>query len=167
MGPSFLWKCEDSWPKQEVAEQLSVDDPEVKGTSLATTVSVSDATVRVDEVIERFSLWHTLKKFVAWILTFKSNLRKPRSGENKELEKRSKGLPIQPLSVTEMREAERALIQYVQRKHYAQEIENLKELNKNFSDGYLRQVKVKTKTIVLERPIGKCVLFEAAEERVY
>ena len=167
MGPPFLWKCEDSWPKQEVAEQLSVDDPEVKSTSLATTVSVGDATVRVDEVIERFSLWHTLKKFVAWILTFKSNLRKPRSGANKELEKRSKGLPIQPLSVTEMREAKRALIQQVQGKHYAQEIESLKELNKSFSDGYLRQVKVKTKTTVLERPIGKCVLLEAAEERVY
>ena len=32
------------------------------------------------------------------------------------------------------------------------------------SDGFVRRVKVKTKTTVLERPVTKCVLLEATEE---
>ena len=77
MGPSFLWEQEDNWPNQStIVEELSSDDPEVKKTTLVGAVCKKEATVEIDEVFKRFSSWHDLKKFVAWILRFKTNLRK-------------------------------------------------------------------------------------------
>lgn len=77
MGPSFLWEQEDNWPNQTtIVEELSSDDPEVKKTTLVGAVCKKEATVEIDEVFKRFSSWHDLKKFVAWILRFKTNLRK-------------------------------------------------------------------------------------------
>ena len=69
----------------------------------------------VTEITERFSSWLHLKKVVAWIMWFKSNLHKliryRRSKESSQIKPSSK---ISPIAMTELREAEHAILNYVQ-----------------------------------------------------
>lgn len=113
-------------PSYPFAEDLSDDDPEVKKTAMVGAVLTKDATVEMDKVFERFSSWHNLKKFVAWMLRYKANLRKPCPQVQTKPVKQTGKPTIQPITVTEMCGAERAIIKYVQQGHFKEEIESLK-----------------------------------------
>lgn len=76
MGPPFLWQPEDKWPSYLGVEELCEDDPEVKkDAKVGGVLTVGDA-IQVDQLLERFSSWHRLKKFVPWFLKYKTSLRK-------------------------------------------------------------------------------------------
>ena len=132
-GPSFLWEQTDKWPNLSSVEKISSDDPEVKKTISVGAVHTKEATVKMDEVFNRFSSWHDLKKFVAWILRFKTNLHKACCQAFREPVKQKGSQPIQPISTIEMRDAEQSIIKCVQEGHFKEEIESLK-LTKNHED---------------------------------
>jgi len=75
-GPDFLWQNKENWPKRPSVMDQDTEDhcaPEVKK---ATFVSPShSAIVEIDKLFDRFSSWFQLKKFVAWMLRYKSQLR--------------------------------------------------------------------------------------------
>ena len=79
MGPDFLWKPSKEWPERPaVMNQLPKKDPEVKEDKKSCATIVQRA-ASVEDILHRFSSWHKLKKFVAWILRFKANLVKVRN----------------------------------------------------------------------------------------
>ena len=49
-------------------QELSEEDPEVKKDAKVGGVLSDDDAIQVDQLLERFSSWHSLKKFVAWFL---------------------------------------------------------------------------------------------------
>ena len=55
-------------------EELSEDDPEDKKDAKVGGVLTDGDAVQVDQLLERFSSWHSLKKFVAWFLRYKTSL---------------------------------------------------------------------------------------------
>ena len=100
-GPDFLLGSPQSWPQQPDFKCSDLEDmAEIKQSPLVyTTVVEPDI---VGELIQRYLSWHRLKKAIAWILRFKSYLK---------CHSCSKG----PLTVEELRQAERAIILYTQK----------------------------------------------------
>ena len=77
-GPAFLTKAESEWPvdrasSDRVAEELNLEDPEVKKSVF--TNMVQGEHTRIDELFERYSSWEGLKPGVAWLLRVKDFLR--------------------------------------------------------------------------------------------
>ena len=68
MGLPFLWQSGDKWPSYPGVEEPSEDDPEVKKDTKVGDVLTDGDAIQVDQLLERFSSWHSLKKFVAWFL---------------------------------------------------------------------------------------------------
>lgn len=123
-GPEFLWRPSEVWPKRPdgLGEVLS-NDPEVKK-EVITCISVKDEGVRiVDSIIEHFSSWARLKKFFAWMLRFRQNLlvayRKRSNGNSANDHRQS---TIKPITVTELKIAERELLKHVQETNFPEEL---------------------------------------------
>ena len=55
-------------------EDLSEDDPEDKKDAKVRGVLTDGDAVQVDQLLERFSSWHSLKRFVAWFLRCKTSV---------------------------------------------------------------------------------------------
>ena len=67
---------EVEWPNSEVELDLPEGDPEVKKTIVKScTAVVEEKRQEMDVILQRFSSWYRLKKFVAWMLRLKKNLR--------------------------------------------------------------------------------------------
>ncbi|XP_022784631.1 uncharacterized protein LOC111325153 [Stylophora pistillata] len=131
LGPEFLMKTEDHWPKCiETLERISDEDPEVKKEAKAGGASRKEDPELVDEMMKRFSSWHKLKKFILWVLPYKENLRN--SGDClKNPKDQTKTKIATPISVKEMEVAEREILKYVQRKSFPEEMEILKSKETN------------------------------------
>ena len=75
-GPDFLWKSEDAWPSQQcLVSMVAENDPEVKRESLVLSTK-AEAGSTLGQFFGCLSKWHRLKKFVAWILRYRANLRR-------------------------------------------------------------------------------------------
>ena len=126
-GPDFLWQNEENWPKRPPVMDQDTEDhcaPEVKK---ATFVSLSHpAIVEIDKLFDRFSSWFQLKKFVAWMLRYKSHLRhavaKRKRGEALQFNGERK---VNPLDVKEMEHSEKAIIKAVQGRSFHDELLSL------------------------------------------
>ena len=109
---------------------ITDDDPEVKAetATYSTRTSTRDP---VAETIEKFSSWSHLKKVVAWILRYKTNLYNLAKNESREEPPKSKSpsksSTISPISVTELNNAESAILKYIQNKFFKQEYDQLNE----------------------------------------
>ena len=64
----FLRQSEDKWLSYPGVEELSEDDPKDKKDAKVGGVLTDGDAVQVDQLLERFSSWHSHKKFVAWFL---------------------------------------------------------------------------------------------------
>lgn len=126
LGPEFLMKTEDHWPKcTETLERISDEDPEVKKEAKAGGASQKEHPKLVEGMMKRFSSWHKLKKFIAWVLRYKENLRNARDCLKNPKDQRKTKIAT-PISVEEMQVAEREILKYVQRESFPEEIEILK-----------------------------------------
>ena len=96
-------------------QELSEDDPEVKKDAKVGGVLTDGDAIQVDQLLERFSSWHSLKKFVAWFLRYKTNLRKFCVPNKEKSVKPIVKSVVEPISVPEMREAERSIVKYFKR----------------------------------------------------
>ncbi|XP_063968368.1 uncharacterized protein LOC129265564 [Lytechinus pictus] len=142
-GPAFLKKGESEWPrcpispesrKSSLDGELSGEDPEVKKNVF--TITAEDKVI--DPLIDRYSTWDRLKRAVAWILRVKDHLH---SRVKKDDSFSSTG----DLTVHELKKAERALIQHVQRQVFPSAFNgssssktSLRKLNPIIKDGMLR-----------------------------
>ena len=112
-------------------------------------MSIENASrVTVDEIIERFSSWEKLKRFVAWILRYRANLRKAtakRSKANMNINIDPFSLDVRPLDLNEMRQAEKKILKYVQGSRFQEELVSLNRANyqsdemEEYSKGTIRK----------------------------
>ena len=124
-GPEFLTQSTETWPQRPVDMNATIpdDDPEVKKDSV---VYMSEASIR-DPALET---WTHLKKIVAWILRYKSNL----SRLSKE-RRRGVTSPIQstgttkPITIAEQNNAEFEILKHVQSRCFKEELGCLKQLD--------------------------------------
>lgn len=129
-GPEFLSQPSDTWPKRPADMNTTIpdDDPEVKKDSV-TYLSQVTARDHTSEIFERFSSWVHLKKFVAWMLRFKSNFsclsKKRKAGEPVSIQSTSTATPI---TIAELNNAEFEIIKYVQSQCFKEEQDILKRV---------------------------------------
>jgi len=132
-GPAFLSKPECEWPETpEISPQNLEADPEVKSACVSvsaavvvgTTVAESDIG-GVDRLIEYHSDWLRLKRCAAWWMRIKgalvSRIRLKKAGAPMTCT-----IDMSPLRFEDLKGAEHAVIEYVQGKHFAAELEALK-----------------------------------------
>ena len=106
VGLPFLWQSEDKWPSYPGVEELSEEDREVKKDAKVGGVLTDGDSIQVDQLLEKFSSWHSLKKFVAWFLSLCKFCARDKEKPVISAMKSS----IEPISVPEMREAERSIM---------------------------------------------------------
>ncbi|XP_044182749.1 uncharacterized protein LOC114952001 [Acropora millepora] len=127
MGPAFLWMDEEAWPHASIAtsDPGEIADEEVKATFATDAVQAPARSIDLEELFKTFSSWMKLKRFVAWILRFKRNLR-DLTARGMEKERSASKRKIQPINVEELRQAEKAIIEVVQSKAFKEELLSLK-----------------------------------------
>ncbi len=130
-GPEFLWVCEENWPKipTAISEEIreAPTEEEVK-TVLATTTHPEE--YDVTEVFKRFSSGLSLKKFVAWILRLRSQLRNAAARRKKEKPLQSNQVQkVDPLRVQELEDAEKVIIKAIQSRCFHNELLFLQSAN--------------------------------------
>ena len=73
-GPQFLWGLDNCWPTQlSTTLTINDDDPELKHDVQNFSVG-RQSDITMDEFIERFSSWQRLKRFIAWMLQYRTAL---------------------------------------------------------------------------------------------
>ncbi|KAK0150310.1 hypothetical protein N1851_008772 [Merluccius polli] len=131
-GPEFLKKREKEWPKiPEDLGPLAPDDQEVRK-DITVNATQMDERNPISRLVEHYSSWDRLKRAVAWLLKLKGRLLLV-GQERKSLMKANPGSNPTPgpthgaecLSVEDMKEAEKAIIQFEQRQHFGQELAHL------------------------------------------
>ena len=169
-GPGFLWKVESEWPQQPpMVSQVPADDPEVKGTTMASSnvVVVNQSAGVASKLICHFSDWHRLRTAVAVFLRVKKilqtrckermNVKEEVSKDNKSLADRRKPSttkrirhkdteePCSPLTVQDLVDAELAILKFDQDLAFGKEIHALQALeNENSLDNEKLQKQKKT-----------------------
>lgn len=136
-GPDFLHLPPSKWPKLDLdSSSISADDPEVKREIKVNAVTTHNDSP-TNHLIHYFSSWRKLKTSVAWWLELKekrlllSQKRKEyvaKQNENveKEFKKFKATLGKSSLTSERIEEAERAIIQFVQKQKFSSEISSLK-----------------------------------------
>ena len=125
-GPDFLWKSEGAWPSQQcLVSMVAENNPEVKRESQVLSTK-AEAGLTLGQLFGRFSRWHRLKKFVAWILRYRANLRRIVERRKSGPMPLNKGARIEPITVEEMNKAEREILTHVQNDSFKEEIATLK-----------------------------------------
>ena len=140
-GPEFLWQDKSSWPEPINLSPVSDKDPEVRGGRICVTKESKPNPVKT--LIEANSSWTKLLKSVAWLLRLKRILR------NRVCIKMKRDIPKKPehcsskgeLTLKELYNAEREVIQFVQSKSFSLEEcdtpKSLRKLNPERRDGIL------------------------------
>ena len=126
-GPSFLTQPKETWPKQpDDLCNLPEDQPEIKKTivhACAATTTTNPTHSELNNVFNRFCSWIRLKKAIAWILRYKTNLRK--SVQKRKLNDESKcqqpTIGVEPIRTDEMMKAEHEIIKYIQTKYFKED----------------------------------------------
>ncbi|XP_038052505.1 uncharacterized protein LOC119725213 [Patiria miniata] len=117
-GPEFLWQDEKSWPATPQTPNLLETDREVKKVAVTRATGGAVTADPVARLISKYFSWNHLKKAVAWVLRCKKWL----------IERRSRSIwSGNRLTAAEMDDAELAVIRYVQRINYEQEIRDLEK----------------------------------------
>ena len=126
-GPDFLWKSEEDWPNQQFkTSTVAENDPEVKKESQVFSTKTETEKNTLNQLFRHFSQWYRLKKFVAWLLRYRANLRKA------ALQRKSGSMPdnqvisIEPMTVEELDMAESVILAHVQKESFKEEIAILK-----------------------------------------
>ena len=113
-GPDFLRKEESEWPRlPDSFEDKEEEDVDVIQPKVCCVTRAQETAT--DRLLDHYSDWYRLKKAVAWMLRFKKYL------QAKRLRTKSASL----LSVTELEDAEKAIVQHVQRIVFASELRSV------------------------------------------
>ena len=102
--------------------ELKEDDPEVKRERKTFSVASTVEPDFLNRMVQSCSSWYRLKKLLAWILRYRSNLLRECCRRKEDKAKvLIAGKPI-PISVEEMRSAEIEVLKYVQRQSFREEL---------------------------------------------
>ena len=128
-GPSFLTQPDEKWPKQpEDLCSLPEDQSELKKTIAYTaTTTINPTNFELNDVFIRFSSWIRLKRTIAWILRYKTNLRKSIQNHKSNNERLQSTSEIDPISTDELMKAERKIVTYIQIKSFKEEFDSLRQ----------------------------------------
>lgn len=68
---------QDQWPKQpDVSKGVKEDDPEIKKEKKSISAASTAETDPLDWMMQSCPSWYKLKKLMAWILRYHSNLQR-------------------------------------------------------------------------------------------
>ncbi len=101
--------------------EMTDDDIELKKSVQSHSVMVKDEEGKTEFLFSKFSVWHQLKKTVAWILRFKSWLLLRTQGKDSPV-----AITTGSITAKEIRDAKRSIISCVQRECYNDEVKQLK-----------------------------------------
>jgi hypothetical protein len=123
-GAEFLWHTEETWPQRPAdMQRIKADDPEVKKEAISLAVSSSHEYDLLTNIFNRFSSWNRLQKFVAWMMRYKARLREACKRRRLARTPIVQGeLETEPISIDEMKAAENAIVKYVQKQGFQEEI---------------------------------------------
>ena len=124
-GPAFLWKVEKNWSmERDVVRDLPEDDPEVKieEKAAAVTVMSTNQDDPVDRIIRHHSSWYRLKKCIAWILRYRQKLLQACRRRKECVAKPFVIEKAEPISLEEMKSAEKEILKYVQKRSFKEEM---------------------------------------------
>jgi hypothetical protein len=121
-GPEFLWCPGDEWPVCPALEELPNDHTELKQNATVLATEVKEESLM--EFVKRHSNWTKLKVSTAWLLRFKLWAQETECGKHKELYTG----PTGAITVSEIMNGELAIVTYVQRKAFHNEIGNLRNV---------------------------------------
>ena len=148
-GPVFLWENENKWLARE-DHKLQENDPEVKkSVAMATTtttpiVQAPSEKLSLAERIEYFSDWYRAKRAVALCQRYLRVLR------DRSLKKKCIHEEVQVLKVSDLKNAESAIIRDAQIKAFKEAIEVLQKMRQENTDPdsrvFVQQRKTNMKT---------------------
>ena len=110
-GPDFLMQDEALWPGSDVGE-LAPDDVEIRQKSVLVGLGMIVEAVKIDT--SRFSTWLRMKRVIAWIMRFLSNVRLDSEDRQRD-----------SLTVEELKDSEKVVVKDVQATSFNQEISML------------------------------------------
>ncbi|KAK3886009.1 hypothetical protein Pcinc_009834 [Petrolisthes cinctipes] len=114
-GPEFLKRDESSWPVEaSVVCKAGDSELEIKAHVCVSHCAENNPTRKL---LQYFSSWHKIKKAVAWLLRFKNYLK----GSKRDANNCSKFL-----TVDDINQAEKSIIQVVQKESFSEELSALK-----------------------------------------
>ena len=177
-GPAFLWKPESEWPRQpRMVNQVPADDPEVKGTTVASSnvVIVNQSASAASKLIYHFSdrlrtavaVFLRVKKILQIRCKERMNVKEGVSRDDKNLADRRKPSitktakhkdteePCSPLTVQDLVDAEFAILKFVQDLAFGKEIYALQELENENSLDKEKLQKRKKASIKNDSPIQR------------
>ncbi|XP_031438690.2 uncharacterized protein LOC116224090 [Clupea harengus] len=139
-GPEFLWSSEEDWPNEPIdRSQLCTDDQEVRKSVTVNSIMQTCEERPTDKLLNYFSDWLKLRVAVAWIMKVKDALRHlvQKRKDSKDDCKYQRATRIntrsvkismkESITVEDLKGAENAILTYVQRQSFPQEISMLQE----------------------------------------
>ncbi|XP_031422633.2 uncharacterized protein LOC116220330 [Clupea harengus] len=139
-GPEFLWSSEEDWPNEPIdRSQLCTDDPEVRKSVTVNSIMQTCEERPTDKLLNYFSDWLKLRVAVAWIMKVKDALRhlvqKRKDSKDDYMYQRANRINTrsvkismkESITVEDLKGAENAILTYVQRQSFPQEISMLQE----------------------------------------
>ena len=153
-GLDFLWRSESSWPvAPSPAMEVSPADPEVKSTAEVYSQSTEFREEPMNNIFERFSSWHGLKKFIAWILRYRNNLRSAVEQRRSGYITVNKETKVVPITLDELRVAEKEILRHVQEESFKEELAILRKVSSTLPSGEQnskRQIKKSSRIVKLD-----------------
>lgn len=136
-GPDFLSQPQSQWPGTIPMSAIQDDDQEVRNEVIANTIIVKSDECPTSKLLNYFSKWTSLKRAVAWILKFMEILQQ-RIEERKKpqiapvtdkyvmpkgkLQSYNLNPAISGLSVEYLVQAEKAIVWFLQRQFFKEDI---------------------------------------------
>ena len=113
-------------------DPLILSNPNVNKTVEVFANKANDQSNHINAAMENFSSWTRLKRVMAWLLRYKQNLNKQsqRRKAKEVISYQSDVSKITPLSVTEVNEAEREIVKFVQKQTFKEELLALSRINR-------------------------------------
>ncbi|CAB3981519.1 Hypothetical predicted protein [Paramuricea clavata] len=134
----------ENWPERPAdMGDIPSDDPEIKKDAkvYATAKNTSNPILTA---FERVSSWNKLKKIMAWVLRYKTNLRKRAKDcddNDTPPEKQDDTKAFKTITVQEMNEAEREILRLVQNDSYPDEIRCVAQCDPQNSQGKRKSIR--------------------------
>ena len=126
LGSEFLWKCELKWPiLTDSSLTIPSGNPDVKAHATSLATSSNPHITTLSDLFQRISSWYHLKKEVAWILLYRSNLLMAGKSRVQSDQLRNPVEKPSLISLEEMERAEKAILQKVQQKAFPAEVHQL------------------------------------------
>ncbi|XP_063968669.1 uncharacterized protein LOC135157358 [Lytechinus pictus] len=123
-GPEFILLSEEERSQDPDSDDISDNDPEVKTVKSFTAETRDEVPLAAtDKLLNYFSEWYKLKKAVARILQFGKYLQSKAQKKTFDCEKL--------LTVSDLRDAEQAILKYIQHQSFPEELEVLQRPVRN------------------------------------